>query len=269
MSLLGKTTLVFALFLGAGWLVADAERARAVSDSETRTDHVEKGARLDKGKCLETTITKITTRFEDECILGELGEVTHKWGDHRPREHMWDCGLYVLYASGDKQASHYTEVTVKDGWRVGDPVRLCRVDTPRKCPSGNLDPVRVFRVTNLRTKTQWEEINRISGSCGPNDDSIARDWSFLLEIPKGLSKKEVFERLKRAQGVQIRRSDYCFPGWCDAGVSTIQPEDFEFIARADIWSLLIYGALPETFHSYTYTFKNGRLTSISHKPPTQ
>jgi hypothetical protein len=122
---------------------------------------------LKKGECVDTAIRSIGGRFM-ECVLGNRGEVTHRRDDaNRTSSEKWDCGLTVYYWFDDVQTSYQTNLSVKDDWRIGDPIKLCRVDEPEDCPSGIHDESAIYLATNLRTDTNWQMRSRIHSYCAP------------------------------------------------------------------------------------------------------
>ena len=112
---------------------------------------------LKEGECIETTVAAFHPRL-NTCTLGKKGEVVHHSSGIGEGS---DCGMAVEYAIGEYQSSYETNLEVKDEWRVGDPIKLCRLDKPEKCPPGLMNPGAKYRATNLRTGTKWEEFNRI------------------------------------------------------------------------------------------------------------
>ena len=111
---------------------------------------------LKEGECIETSFVGVHARLEQTCAVGGPGELVFY-----PGFKDLDCGMAVDYAFGDIQKSYQTNLEVKDNWRTGDPVRVCRLDKPSKCPPGLFDPFARYLATNLRTKTSWEENNRL------------------------------------------------------------------------------------------------------------
>jgi hypothetical protein len=114
---------------------------------------------LEKDECVDTTVVGFQPRL-NVCTIGKPGEVAHVTSGISEGA---DCGFAILYAIGDIQAAWETNLGVKDGWRIGDPIRLCRTDEPAKCPPGWRNPQADYRATNLRTKTSWDAPNRWHG----------------------------------------------------------------------------------------------------------
>lgn len=84
------------------------------------------------GACAKTRIKSIGTRLE-----GTPGS-----------------GSAVSFENGGDQVS-YDTVPAIEGSKAGDPVRMCLVSIPRRCPKGD-DRGRVYRTTNLRTHQTWK-----------------------------------------------------------------------------------------------------------------
>jgi hypothetical protein len=117
---------------------------------------------LKQNECIETAMIGIYPRLEQVCTLGKAGEVAH-FPSSQGRG-IRDCGITVDYAFGDIQKAYDTNLEVKDNWRIGDPIKICRVDKPPECPPGRYYPGAEYLATNLRTKTSWQERNRLYGT---------------------------------------------------------------------------------------------------------
>jgi len=103
------------------------------------------------GACAETTITKISDRF-DETLSPSPFKLGEKLDEHG--EPVMDPGSYVRYANGAEQIEGKWIAGVARS-RLGDRVRLCTVWKPRDCPPGD-DRGRIYKATNLRTNERWQ-----------------------------------------------------------------------------------------------------------------
>jgi hypothetical protein len=112
------------------------------------------------GACAETTITKIADRFDEP-----LSPTPFKPGEKRDKdgEPKMDQGTYVQYQNGAEQIHAEWNAGVAHS-RLADPVRLCTVWKPKKCPPGD-DRGRIYKATNLRTKKTWQ-MSESWHSCG-------------------------------------------------------------------------------------------------------
>ncbi|WP_284419369.1 MULTISPECIES: hypothetical protein [unclassified Bradyrhizobium] len=112
------------------------------------------------GACAETTITKISDRGEKPLSPTpfKLGEKLDEDG-----EPLMDQGTYVQYQNGAEQIDAEWIAGVAHS-KLGDPVRLCTVWKPKKCPPGD-DRGRIYKATNLRTKETWQ-MSESWHSCG-------------------------------------------------------------------------------------------------------
>ncbi len=112
------------------------------------------------GACAETTITKIAGRFDEPLSPTpfKLGEKLDEYG-----EPIMDQGVHVLYLNGAEQIDSAWNAAVAHS-KLGDPVRLCTVWKPKKCPPGD-DRGRIYKATNLRTKKTWQ-MSESWHSCG-------------------------------------------------------------------------------------------------------
>jgi hypothetical protein len=88
------------------------------------------------GECATTKVQKIETRLVD--------------GADRP---VKGSGSAVEFADGGYQVSTDTVPEVEAS-RPGDPVKICLVSIPRRCPPGDKRG-RVYQTANLRTKGSW------------------------------------------------------------------------------------------------------------------
>jgi hypothetical protein len=132
-------------------------RIPELPESYLRAQERFKGLKQDE--CVETTVVGFRPRL-NVCTMGKAGEVAHVTSGI---DEGSDCGFAIMYAIGDIQAAWKTNLEVKDGWRIGDPIRLCRIDEPAKCPPGWRNPQADYRATNLRTKTSWDAPNKWHG----------------------------------------------------------------------------------------------------------
>ncbi|MGJ5208437.1 hypothetical protein [Bradyrhizobium sp. HKCCYLR20261] len=112
------------------------------------------------GACAETTITKIADRSD-----GPLSPTPFKSGEtlDKDGEPMMDQGTYVQYQNGAEQIDAAWNVGVAHS-KIGDPVRLCTVFKPKKCPPGD-DRGRIYKAINLRTNETWQ-MSESWHSCG-------------------------------------------------------------------------------------------------------
>lgn len=112
------------------------------------------------GACVDTTITKISDRSEQPLSPTpfKLGEKVDQDGDP-----IMDQGTYVQYQNGAEQTDADWNAGVAHS-KIGDPVRLCTVWKPKKCPPGD-DRGRIYKATNLRTKETWR-MSESWHSCG-------------------------------------------------------------------------------------------------------
>jgi len=112
------------------------------------------------GACAETTITKIADRFDEP-----LSPTPFKPGEKRDKDGgpLMDQGTYVQYQNGAEQIHAEWNAGVAHS-KLGDPVRLCMVWKPKKCPPGD-DRGRIYKATNLRTKKTWQ-MSESWHSCG-------------------------------------------------------------------------------------------------------
>ncbi|MGJ5179412.1 hypothetical protein ACQR16_15835 [Bradyrhizobium oligotrophicum] len=111
------------------------------------------------GACAETTITKIADRFDEP-----LSPTPFKRGEKRNNgDLIMDPGMHVLYQNGAEQIDAEWNAGVAHS-KLGDPVRLCTVWKPKKCPPGD-DRGRIYKATNLRTKETWQ-MSESWHSCG-------------------------------------------------------------------------------------------------------
>jgi hypothetical protein len=90
---------------------------------------------------------------------------------------------------------------------------------------------------------------------------------FMLKLAKGLSKREVFEKIYPYRVLRIRRSYYCLDEWCDPEASEILEEDFPFLAYVDTWQVFYDGARPGTFHTYILRFDALGLDRVTYEGP--
>jgi len=112
------------------------------------------------GACAETTITKIADASDNPLspVPFKSGETLDKDG-----EPMMDQGTYVQYQNGAEQIDAEWNAGVAHS-KLGDPVRLCMVWKPKKCPPGD-DRGRIYKATNLRTNETWQ-MSESWHSCG-------------------------------------------------------------------------------------------------------
>ncbi|WP_315720507.1 MULTISPECIES: hypothetical protein [unclassified Bradyrhizobium] len=112
------------------------------------------------GACAETTITRIADRFDEP-----LSPTPFKSGEKRDEdgEPLMDSGTYVQYQNGAEQIDAEWNAGVAHS-KLGDPVRLCTVWKPKKCPPGD-DRGRIYKATNLRTNETWQ-MSESWHSCG-------------------------------------------------------------------------------------------------------
>ena len=87
------------------------------------------------GRCAQTTVRAVLTRLEDN------------------GQPVKDSGSAVQFANGGYQVS-YDTVPAIDRSRRGDPVNMCLVSLPSRCPKGD-NHGKVYRTTNMRTKRSW------------------------------------------------------------------------------------------------------------------
>lgn len=84
--------------------------------------------------------------------VGACAATTVKTVEYR-LEGMPSSGSAISYRNGGYQVS-YDKIPAMAASRRGDPVRLCLVSVPQKCPKGDTRG-RVYRATNLRTGRTW------------------------------------------------------------------------------------------------------------------
>ncbi|RFB75612.1 hypothetical protein DYH55_22030 [Methylovirgula sp. 4M-Z18] len=82
-----------------------------------------------------------------QCVATQISELASRL------EGVPDSGSAVTYANGIYGVSYEMEDQVQRA-RVGDPVKLCLVSIPKKCPPGD-DRGRKYRATDLRTHGSW------------------------------------------------------------------------------------------------------------------
>jgi hypothetical protein len=92
-----------------------------------------------------------------QCVRTEISELGSRL------EGSPDSGSAIAYANGVTGVS-YDIVTALRRSRVGDPVTLCLVSTPRNCPPGD-DRGKVYSAVNGRTKERWS-LPDSQHSCG-------------------------------------------------------------------------------------------------------
>jgi uncharacterized protein len=92
------------------------------------------------GECVETTITRITTRFGNRLVS-------------RPSRDQINEGTSISYSNGGFQISYGYEKEVARS-KIGDLVRMCLVSIPKDCPPGD-DRGREYWVNNFRTGEAW------------------------------------------------------------------------------------------------------------------
>jgi hypothetical protein len=87
------------------------------------------------------------------CVWTKIRRVEHRLqeGEHGP--FLKDSGSAVVFANGGYQVS-YEELNEVHRSRAGDPVLMCLVSIPRRCPKGD-NRGRVYTTTNLRTLESW------------------------------------------------------------------------------------------------------------------
>lgn len=90
------------------------------------------------GQCVTTTVADVTPRLDP---------------GRKPILEDFDSGTSVDFANGGHQVSYDREEALLES-RVGDPIRMCLVSTPRNCPP-NDNRGRVYSTTNLRTRQSW------------------------------------------------------------------------------------------------------------------
>lgn len=223
----------------------------------------------EKGDCVTTTIENITARFE-ECEMGARGAATRFRRPHgTPPEYKdQDCGLIVSYAFGDIQLSYTTNVTVKDDWRAGDVVEVCRTDEPYICSDRSVRDLAHYRAMNGRTGTGWEAVNRSHTGCNPTDAEMLElsGTQDLLKLPAGLKKKEVFDRIVYGP-LYLRRADRCSAGFCDPSYERVYPHDLQTLERADTWTFFFFGAA-DAPHTYRFAFDGDHLKTVTYDPPS-
>ena len=121
---MSKAPIVVAIALAA--LVASPAAARPQGHLPQRV-----------GQCVETRVRTVETRLVDG-------------SDNTP---IADSGSAVSFANGGYQVSYETVPAVEHS-RPGDPVRMCLIQVPERCPRGD-NRGRLYKTTNLRTHHAW------------------------------------------------------------------------------------------------------------------
>ncbi|MBV9858649.1 MAG: hypothetical protein JO038_00880 [Alphaproteobacteria bacterium] len=105
------------------------------------------GLPAEEGSCVRTQIARLEQRLQS----GETGPF------------IAGSGSVVRFANGGYQVS-YDEVDAVQHSRAGDPVMMCLVRLPQKCPPGDARG-RWYTTTNLRTMQSWTMMDS-EHSCG-------------------------------------------------------------------------------------------------------
>ena len=121
------------------------EAAQMWSDGTRSADMSTGGLPTAIGACVNTTIAKITSRFQNDITASS------------------DDGSAVDFANGGHQVA-YEKVGPLVRSQIGDPVLMCLVALPTDCPPGD-DRGRVYTTTNLRTTESWT-LSDSQHSCG-------------------------------------------------------------------------------------------------------
>ena len=108
-------------------LAALASPRTMLSDVTHRREHV--------GQCFQTRVARVETRLED---------------NHGP---VPGSGSQIEFTDGHVNVS-YEQVSAIDHSKVGDPVRLCVVRLPTRCPPSDHRGIS-YRARNLRTGGRW------------------------------------------------------------------------------------------------------------------
>lgn len=109
------------------------------------TDAGEPDGRMPEvGACFSTRVVRVTT--------------------HLPVGRRASRGTEVHYRDGHVQVSSYDRIDAAERSRRGDPISLCVVSVPAKCPAGDFRGV-MYRATDLRTRLSWVMRNALNG-CG-------------------------------------------------------------------------------------------------------
>jgi uncharacterized protein len=97
--------------------------------------------------------------------VGQCEKTVVEWIGPRLQESEGDPpdGTSIRFADAVRQVSYDREHSVLLS-RVGDPARVCLIETPKDCPPAD-NRGRVYRVTNLRTGKTWE-LPDSSHECG-------------------------------------------------------------------------------------------------------
>ncbi|MCW4114557.1 hypothetical protein NPA31_006230 [Aurantimonas sp. MSK8Z-1] len=108
-------------------------------------DLIAAGAAPDTGQLPQTVGACVSTRVD---------AVHPRLGDGGPiRDSDYDSGTGIEFANGGYQVSYAREKALITS-RPGDPVTMCLVAIPHRCPPGD-DRGRFYTVTNQRTHATW------------------------------------------------------------------------------------------------------------------
>jgi hypothetical protein len=106
----------------------------------TKSAGISEGLPKTVGRCVDTSISAITDRFGQKLSPS-------------PSKDGFDPGTAIRYANGGFQISYEKEAAIIRS-AIGDKVKMCLVEIPKDCPSGD-ERGRVYNTKNLRTGEAW------------------------------------------------------------------------------------------------------------------
>ena len=131
-----------------GWLGARGESPPAGVTAKTLADMEQTGDQAvaddgalprSLGRCVRTTVTDVHPRLGD--------------GSGKVEDADYDSGTGIAFSNEGTQVSYEREPALIAS-KPGDPVLMCLVITPRRCPPGD-DRGNYYLVTNARTEGTW------------------------------------------------------------------------------------------------------------------
>jgi hypothetical protein len=90
---------------------------------------------------------------EGTCVRSKIAAVEQRLRDGPNGPFIAGSGSAVRFANGGYQVA-YAEIEAVQTSRTGDPVFICLIHIPRRCPAGDARG-RVYTTTNLRTLASW------------------------------------------------------------------------------------------------------------------
>jgi hypothetical protein len=88
-----------------------------------------------------------------QCVRAKIVSLGQRLMDARTATPIRGSGSVVRLSNLIAQVS-YDQVPAIQRSRIGDPVEMCLVQLPSDCPPGD-ERGKIYRTTNLRTKTSW------------------------------------------------------------------------------------------------------------------